>query len=117
MPTNKIEKQIKTPPGEKLRNFIEGSQVAKEVDEHIGLSRVIDDHQILWSEARSKEEKIKAHKRFKKQAGRTLVSFWGFEIAVHGLISVVSGNFLIGGSMVIFWAILINAMRRWPPGM
>lgn len=103
---------VGAPPGNNLLSFLDNFPIAKEIAKHIGLVHIIDDHQCMWEEAKTDEDKVKIHQRFRRQVGRGLVSFGGFEIAFHGVVSTAFGQWLVGSSLIMVGAFILHIMRR-----
>lgn len=100
------------PPGKKLLSFFDNFPLGREVATHLGLLHIIDDHQIMWFEAGSRDHKVGIHKRFRLQVLRGLVSFGGFELAVHGTVSTVTGQLPLGASLMLLGAAILYLTRR-----
>lgn len=111
-PKLRSEALSKHPPGDTVLKVIDKYRVTREIAKHIALRQIIDDAWIEWNQAGTAKEKIAVHKRFRVQVIRSMLSFGGFEIAAHGVISVAFGNFLVGGSLIVVGAAMMHLMRR-----
>lgn len=108
----KKKPQIDTLPGEGLSSAITRFKAAQVVAEHIGIPQIIDDHQLMWLEANSDSERAGVHRRFRRQLVRGMVSFGGFEVAVHGVVSTAVGQFLVGSSLILVGAMIVYLTKR-----
>jgi hypothetical protein len=69
--------------------------------------QIIDDHQEMWLNASSDEERDRVAARLRKQLAYAGVNFFGLEVTIHGAIALAAdplqGGFLMVAGVVLMY--------------
>lgn len=105
-------RELQNPPGHGVLQLIERKRFFGALLHHVDhLPQIIDDHVVMWFEAKNDDEKRAVHARFRRQMRRTLLGFGGFEVFLHGVVVVTGGNIWVGGSLLLLGAAVVWATR------
>ena len=107
---NKDTKPRKEPPGSLLKKLAQNNRVLETLLSHMNVLEVIDDHQLMWFEARTQAEKLQVQRRFQWQLARAGVNTAGVELTLHGTVVAVAGDLFRGGSFFILGTAILYFM-------
>jgi hypothetical protein len=93
-------------PGLWLKRSAERFKPVHIILKHTHALQIIDDHQMMWLQAFDDEERERVRVRCRKQLGLACVNTVGFEVAIYGVLDVMS-NPAVGGAVLLLGAIIV----------
>ena len=88
------------PPGNRLKQLAKRSRVLKSAMTHMQVLQIVDDHQFLWFEATTDEERKSVYRRLRMQLALSISSLIGFEVTVHGAV-LMAADPMLGGTILL----------------
>lgn len=68
---------------------------------HMHVLQIIDDHQAMWLEALTDNERSEIRARLYKQLGFAGLNFVGLEVSIHGAVAAIATDPLHGASLIL----------------